>query len=136
MIAADIIDNPMGSLTELLAAVRVSYGEAGVSQIMGKIEAAMSAGTSASDSLAIAESSLGELLERAREEKALIGNTEILEAAYRDGSSVICNKCGGLVKRERWMNHVEFWCEGGERHNLNDDEDDDSFKDARDDDME
>ena len=31
----------------------------------------------------------------------------------RDGSSVVCNKCGGLIKRDRWNNHVEFWCGGG-----------------------
>ena len=36
--------------------------------------------------------------------------SDILEAAFRDGSSVVCSNCGGLIKRDRWTNHVQFWC--------------------------
>ena len=35
---------------------------------------------------------------------------DILNDAFEDGSSVICEKCGDLVKRERMDIHVKTWC--------------------------
>lgn len=49
------------------------------------------------------------------------GSEEILRDAFEDGSSVICAKCGGLVKQQRWEAHKKFWCSGNEAV---DDEDD------------
>ena len=38
------------------------------------------------------------------------GDEDILRDAYVDGSSVICTKCRGLVKKERWTAHRSQWC--------------------------
>lgn len=38
------------------------------------------------------------------------GSEQILCDAFEDGSSVICKRCGGLVKRLRWDAHCELWC--------------------------
>ena len=35
---------------------------------------------------------------------------DILNDAYEDGSSVICEKCGDLVKKERIDIHISTWC--------------------------
>ena len=34
----------------------------------------------------------------------------ILQAAFEDGSSLICKRCQGLVSRQRWAAHCEYWC--------------------------
>ncbi len=38
------------------------------------------------------------------------GSENILVDAFEDGSSVICQLCGGLVKRVRWNEHHTKWC--------------------------
>lgn len=38
------------------------------------------------------------------------GKQHILQQAMEDGSSVVCNKCGDMISRERWTQHVEYWC--------------------------
>jgi hypothetical protein len=37
-------------------------------------------------------------------------NGTILQDAFRDGSSVYCRKCSGLVARSRWDAHASMWC--------------------------
>ena len=38
------------------------------------------------------------------------GSEQILRDAFEDGSSVICTRCGGLVKSARWAAHSSTWC--------------------------
>lgn len=38
------------------------------------------------------------------------GSENILRDAFEDGSSVICKRCGGLVKSARWSDHCTLWC--------------------------
>jgi hypothetical protein len=38
------------------------------------------------------------------------GSENILCDAFEDGSSVICKRCGGLVKSARWSDHCTLWC--------------------------
>jgi formamidopyrimidine-DNA glycosylase len=38
------------------------------------------------------------------------GSEQILRDAFEDGSSVICTRCGGLVKSVRWEAHSSTWC--------------------------
>ena len=124
----------MGSLSALLAAVKVSHGDQGVTFVLEKINKSIHSGTSATSSLAVAEAALAEMIAAAQSTSILCNETSpagvgILEAAYRDGSSVICKHCGGLIARERWTNHVEFWC--GKEDDVSENENEDSFEDAR-----
>jgi hypothetical protein len=38
------------------------------------------------------------------------GSEIILKQAFEDGSSVICQRCNGLVSRVRWISHCDYWC--------------------------
>lgn len=38
------------------------------------------------------------------------GRQHILQQAMEDGSSVVCSKCGDMVKAERWTQHSTMWC--------------------------
>lgn len=38
------------------------------------------------------------------------GRQHILQQAMEDGSSVVCSKCGDMVKAERWSQHSTMWC--------------------------
>lgn len=38
------------------------------------------------------------------------GRQHILQQAMEDGSSVVCSKCGDMVKTERWTQHSTMWC--------------------------
>lgn len=40
------------------------------------------------------------------------GKQHILQQAMEDGSSVVCTKCGDMIKAERWSQHAEYWCRG------------------------
>ncbi len=40
-----------------------------------------------------------------------MGDEEILIDAFQDGSSVVCQRCGGLVSVERAESHSLYWCE-------------------------
>mmetsp|Transcript_22262 Transcript_22262/g.46660 ORF Transcript_22262/g.46660 Transcript_22262/m.46660 type:complete len:229 (+) Transcript_22262:79-765(+) len=39
------------------------------------------------------------------------GRQHLLQQAMEDGSSVVCTRCGDMIKRERWSQHCEFWCQ-------------------------
>ncbi|KAL7471103.1 hypothetical protein ACHAXS_011387 [Conticribra weissflogii] len=39
------------------------------------------------------------------------GREHLLQQAMEDGSSVVCTRCGDMIKRERWSQHCEFWCQ-------------------------
>ena len=60
---------------------------------------AFNAAQAALETLLGRESILGEELRK----------DHILQAAFEDGSSVICNHCNGLIKRDRWGAHVARW---------------------------
>ena len=40
------------------------------------------------------------------------GREQIIEDAYTDGSTVYCSACGGMIKRDRFAMHKDFWCPG------------------------
>jgi hypothetical protein len=39
-----------------------------------------------------------------------LGDQDLLRQAFEDGSSVICQRCTGLVPRDRWGAHCDIWC--------------------------
>mmetsp|Transcript_17100 Transcript_17100/g.35205 ORF Transcript_17100/g.35205 Transcript_17100/m.35205 type:complete len:158 (-) Transcript_17100:40-513(-) len=129
---SEVLDSPGSTLATLLESVRISHGERGVDFVMGKIKEAIQDGMNG------AKRDPGKELRQAEEAVAMLlrGNSilkdgdkeDILEAAFRDGSSVVCNNCGGLIKRERWSNHVEFWC----TVTPSNEDENDTFHDTRD----
>ena len=40
-----------------------------------------------------------------------LGDEDILVDAFEDGSSVICQKCKGLISVDRAEAHAKFWCD-------------------------
>ena len=56
------------------------------------------------------------------------GSENILRDAFEDGSSVVCRRCGGLVKRLRWDLHNTKWCPSLPQTAKDDEEDDDNGK--------
>ena len=51
------------------------------------------------------------------------GKSHILQQAMEDGSSVVCNRCGDMISRERWMQHEQYWCRAiAEEKGLDEDE--------------
>ena len=54
------------------------------------------------------------------------GSELILRDAFEDGSSVVCRKCGGLVKRLRWELHNSKWCPSLPQSSSSNDDDDDN----------
>ncbi len=38
------------------------------------------------------------------------GRQHLLQQAMEDGSSVVCTKCGDMIKADRIEQHVEYWC--------------------------
>lgn len=43
-------------------------------------------------------------------ERPSLVSSDILRDAFNDGSSVVCVRCGDLVKRARWWAHRDMWC--------------------------
>ncbi len=57
------------------------------------------------------------------------GRETILKDAFEDGSSVVCNACQALVRKDRFRQHQVFWCDvTGQK--------DDEREEAQDEDME
>ena len=38
------------------------------------------------------------------------GRQHLLQQAMEDGSSVVCTKCGDMIKAERIEQHMKYWC--------------------------
>jgi hypothetical protein len=59
------------------------------------------------------------------------GRQYLLQQAMEDGSSIVCSRCGDMIKTERWVQHAEYWCRGlisggvGDSNGDDDDDDDD-----------
>ena len=59
------------------------------------------------------------------------GGSAILADAFKDGSSVFCRRCEGLVARARWDAHSTMWCPKLD-HGDEDEEHEEAFGDAMD----
>ncbi len=56
------------------------------------------------------------------------GDEDILIDAFQDGSSVICQRCHGLISVERAEAHATRWCPALEGNsNMSDDDSDESM---------
>ena len=100
------------ALAALLHAIRISSGEDSIISIIDKAKkkvegdyslnqnsAAIAAATDALKMMLLQDSFLSER-----------GQEDILRDAFEDGSSIICQKCNGLVSQSRWKAHSLSWC--------------------------
>lgn len=100
------------ALAALLHAIRISTGEDSIISIIDKAKkkvecdyslnqnsAAITAATDALKMMLLQDSFLSER-----------GQEDILRDAFEDGSSIICQKCNGLVSQSRWNAHRMSWC--------------------------
>lgn len=125
---ADTLTDPSSALATLLESVSISHGSEGVRHVMERIRSAtspsfMSRISSSSATHRVEESSSGDalnmdtieelegisdsILSSLGEERA----RNILVSALSDGSSMICPGCNGLIKKDRYENHVAYWCQ-------------------------
>lgn len=106
--------NKNDALATLLHAIRLSSGEDSIIRILDQAkkkadEDATVQNQEEADSLSYATNAI----EKIQEEDCFLsqrGEENILKDAFQDGSSIICQKCGGLVKAERWKDHSDSWC--------------------------
>lgn len=96
----------MKALNALVAAVRLRDGDEGANALLERGRALFQEREGSDQERARA-------LDLLREEASMLaeqGKEGILAAALQDGSSVLCRKCSGLVKRDRWDAHSTMWC--------------------------
>ncbi|GMI17025.1 hypothetical protein TrLO_g15305 [Triparma laevis f. longispina] len=102
-------DDPVGALDELLSKVKISHGIQGVNYILNHIQSKISPSPESSLSAAY------EILDTVLSEPSLLqsqGREDIIKHAFEDGSTSYCKNCKGMIKKERWAQHVEYWCPG------------------------
>ncbi|KAL7484770.1 hypothetical protein ACHAW6_010394 [Cyclotella cf. meneghiniana] len=112
--------NPTDALSALMEALTLKNGSNAAQHAMNRIRSEL--GDTVADCVArhqrIAE---GEITQRAMAVvEEMINDTStflyaqgrqhILQQAMEDGSSVVCSKCGDMVKADRWSQHSTMWC--------------------------
>jgi hypothetical protein len=102
--------NKDDALAALLHAIRISSGENSIIKILDQAKKQV-ANDHSSSAAAVAEATKA-LKVILKEDSLLsgVGRGDILRDAFEDGSSLICQKCNGLVKRARWEAHNKSWC--------------------------
>ena len=104
--------SPTDSLSALLSAMTLNSGEAAAKEALEKIttdletECVLSPAEQYQRAIKIMD-------ELVQDDSTLLyeqGNEDILRQAFEDGSSLVCTNCGGLVPRDRWQQHQQFWC--------------------------
>ncbi|KAL3793546.1 hypothetical protein HJC23_007286 [Cyclotella cryptica] len=112
--------NPTDALSALMEALTLQNGSNAAQVAMNRIRSEL--GDTVADCVArhqrIAE---GEMTQRAmavveemmNDTSTFLyaqGRQHILQQAMEDGSSVVCLKCGDMVKADRWSQHSTMWC--------------------------
>ena len=104
--AQNDVARAMQALAALVSAVRIKDGDAAASALLERGRALFQEREGTDEERDRALDSL-ETQDSLLKERGMEG---ILEAAFADGSSVLCRKCSGLVKRTRWEAHKLQWC--------------------------
>ena len=125
--------NPSDALSALMGALTLSSGNTAAQQAMQRIRNEL--GDVVADSISFSSSSYHhqqqeqyysqeesrqmtiramEIVEQLLNDKSTFlyaqGRQHILQQAMEDGSSVVCTKCGDMIKADRIEQHVEYWC--------------------------
>ena len=117
-----------GALAALLHAVRLTQGESAIQGVLDTAKARADAeATDAEDARTVALRMSALLVADTSTVLYQRGQEGLLQAAFEDGSSVVCSQCDALVPRARFMQHKLYWCEhatGGEGDLVEDDSSD------------
>ncbi|GMH94584.1 hypothetical protein TrST_g12634 [Triparma strigata] len=100
--------DPVAALSSLLTQVNLSHGPSGVNYILSHLSSHLN--STPQSSLTLAYSILDDVLSTPSLLKDR-GNERIIKDAFVDGSTLYCKKCKGMIKKERWTAHVEYWCQ-------------------------
>ncbi len=126
--------NPSDALSALMGALTLSSGNAAAHVAMERIRNEL--GDAVADSISSSSSShyqqqqhqqhytqeesmemtrrAMEIVEQLLNDKSTFlyaqGRQHLLQQAMEDGSSVVCTKCGDMIKADRIEQHVEYWC--------------------------
>jgi hypothetical protein len=110
----NVHDTYMYNIIDLQHAIRLTSGEASILGILDEAKRRVDeeyARRSHKADVRSARDALSDLLEKASD--SIVGergDEDILHDAFVDGSSVICSKCGALIKRDRSEAHSKKWC--------------------------
>ncbi len=112
----------MDALASVLSAIRISKGEDAIMGILGNAkrtyEFERQSSTASLDLASI-------LCEQLLQQDTILseqGMEDILVDAFQDGSSVVCQRCNGLVPRVRMKEHSAHWCSAIAHEDNDDDE--------------
>ncbi len=127
--------NPSDALSALMGALTLSSGNAAANVAMQRIRSEL--GDAVADCISSSSSSSQynqqqnqqhysqeesmemtrramEIVEQLLNDKSTFlyaqGRQHLLQQAMEDGSSVVCTKCGDMIKADRIEQHVEYWC--------------------------
>lgn len=112
--------NPTDALSALMEALTLQNGTNAAQQAMNRIRTEL--GDTVADCLArhqtiaereITERAMAVVQELMNDTSTFLyaqGKQHILQQAMEDGSSVVCTKCGDMVKADRWTQHSTMWC--------------------------
>lgn len=106
---------PLDALSALMEAVALDAGPDAARDATARVRDRLGGGlcdlVDAKARTRRAEAVVDELL---RDESTLLfqrGKSHLLRQAMEDGSSVVCRRCGAMIKADRWRQHKDFWCE-------------------------
>ena len=120
--------NKDDALAALLHAIRISSGEDSIIRILDEAKKRVDDDYALRDQ-SLAVTNAANAIRSILEQDCLLsemGQEDILRDAFEDGSSIICQKCSGLVSQTRWEAHKNKWCPSFDGVVLMDDEDEDS----------
>lgn len=100
------------ALATLLHAIRISSGEDSIIRILDQAKKRVDDDYNLRDQ-SLAVTNAANAIKRILEGDSFLsemGQENILRDAFEDGSSIICQKCSGLVSQSRWEAHKNSWC--------------------------
>ena len=100
------------ALASLLHAIRISSGEESIIRILDQAKKRVDDDYALRDHSSAVTSAMNAIKSMLEQDSFLSerGEEDILRDAFQDGSSIICQKCGGLVPQTRWEVHQNKWC--------------------------
>lgn len=101
--------NMQGALSAVIRAIVATSGEASVLKVLDAANA-----KAKSEKEREIRNAMRKCCEDLINQDTLLsemGDEEILIDAFQDGSSVVCQRCGGLVAVERAEAHSLYWCD-------------------------
>ena len=104
----------MDALSALMEAVAIDAGPAAAHAAAARVRDRLGGDLSdAIDAAARARRAEEVVAEMLRDESTLLhqrGKAHLLRQAMEDGRSIVCQRCGAMIKADQWRQQQEFWC--------------------------